>query len=158
MPARVADAYSAAQALNSKFKLFISFDMTCVLSTSLSFELNGTQVSQVHIAARHLLATGVYYPLCRAPEPVHLQRKAVCVDLCGRRLLLWWRLQLGVECIQEGLDGKVSPYVLPSRWCLIESVGALCPFVLHRSRKVQGDICDGWCFQCMHARFPIYFS
>ena len=33
MPARVADAYSAAQALNVKFKLFISFDMSCVLST-----------------------------------------------------------------------------------------------------------------------------
>lgn len=40
MPARVADAYSAAKALNSKFKLFISFDMACVLSTLLSLKLN----------------------------------------------------------------------------------------------------------------------
>ena len=31
MAARVADAYSAAKALNSKFKLFVSFDMACVL-------------------------------------------------------------------------------------------------------------------------------
>jgi hypothetical protein len=72
MPARVADAYSAAQTLHLEFKLFISFDMACVLNTSRSSELNGLQVSRVHIAERHLLATGVYYPLCRPPKPVHL--------------------------------------------------------------------------------------
>ena len=95
VPARVADAYSAAQALNSKLKLFISFDMSCVLCTSLSLKLDGTQVSQVHNGSRNFRATGVYYPLRQTPEPVHLQRKTVFVDLCRRR----WQLQ--VECIQE---------------------------------------------------------
>lgn len=97
MQARVADAYSAAKALNSSFKLFISFDMACVLSMLPPLKLNGTQISRMHNATRRLLATGVYYPLRRAPEPVHLQRKAVCVDLFRRRLLLWWQLQVGVE-------------------------------------------------------------
>jgi len=132
MPARVADAYSAAKALNSKFKLFISFDMTYVLITLLSLKLNGTQVSQVYNTARRLLATGVYYPLCRTPKPVHLQRKAVCVDLCRRRLLLWWGLQVSVECIQGRPRWKRELRTLSScDACLIEGIGTLCPFVLH---------------------------
>ena len=90
------------------------------------------QVPRVHNTARHLLATGVYYPLRRAPEPVHLQRKAVCVDLFRRTLLLWWQLQVGVDCIQERSEWKCELRTfLPRDACLIEGVGTLCPFVLH---------------------------
>jgi hypothetical protein len=48
MPARVADAYSAAQALNVNFKLFISFDMTCVLSACYSSTKQHADLSGVH--------------------------------------------------------------------------------------------------------------
>jgi hypothetical protein len=132
MPARVSDAYSAAKALNSTFKLFISFDMSYVVITLLSLKLNDTQVYRVHNAARHLIATGIYYPLRRAPEPVHLQRKAICVDLCWRKLFLWWQLQVSVECIQEKPGWKCELRTLfPCDACLIEGTGTLCPFVLH---------------------------
>jgi glucan endo-1,3-alpha-glucosidase len=115
MPARVADAYSAAKALNSKFKLFISFDMTWVLSAPLFLDLTASRSLGCSSQQDISLLQGYITRYAAHPNQFIYNGKPFASTFAGEGCSYGGDFNSAWSAFRNGLDQNVSPYVLPLR-------------------------------------------